>query len=108
VHDEPGDLLPELDDATTGLITTAIWPGITSGYLTPAHTLSTTHHNAADGLKWLVFCRALIACDESRRRSCPERPERERKAMLESTVPPVRPSSFPVWSAANCRYHLPS
>jgi hypothetical protein len=35
VHDEPGDLLPELDDATTGLITTAIWLGITSGYLTP-------------------------------------------------------------------------
>jgi len=34
VHDEPGDLLPELDDATTGLITTAIWLGITSGYLT--------------------------------------------------------------------------
>jgi hypothetical protein len=35
VHDEPGDLLPELDDATTGLITMASWPGITSGYLTP-------------------------------------------------------------------------
>jgi hypothetical protein len=35
VHDEPGDLLPELDDATTGLITTAIWLGITRGYLTP-------------------------------------------------------------------------
>jgi hypothetical protein len=34
VHDEPGDLLPELDDAATGLITTAIWLGITSGYLT--------------------------------------------------------------------------
>jgi len=34
VHDEPGDLLPELD-ATTGLITTATWLGITSGYLTP-------------------------------------------------------------------------
>src|ERR1700722_15442760 len=52
VHDEPGDLLPELDDATTGLITTAIWLGVSSGYLDPAHTLSTTHHNAADGLKW--------------------------------------------------------
>jgi hypothetical protein len=34
VRDEPGDLLPELDDAT-GLITRAIWLGITSGYLTP-------------------------------------------------------------------------
>lgn len=33
MHDEPGDLLPKLDDATTGLITTAIWLGITSGYL---------------------------------------------------------------------------
>jgi hypothetical protein len=76
VHDEPGDLLPELDDATTGLITTAIWLGITSGYLHPAHTLSTTHHNAADGLKWLVFCRGLIYCDESPRRSRPEHPER--------------------------------
>jgi hypothetical protein len=35
VHDGSGDLLPELDDATTGLITTAIWLGITSGYLPP-------------------------------------------------------------------------
>jgi hypothetical protein len=35
VYDEPGDLLSELDDATTGLITTAIWLGITTGYLTP-------------------------------------------------------------------------
>ena len=35
MHDERGDLLPELDDAITGLITTAIWFGITTGYLTP-------------------------------------------------------------------------
>jgi hypothetical protein len=35
VNDERGDLLPELDDTITGLITTAIWFGITTGYLTP-------------------------------------------------------------------------
>jgi hypothetical protein len=34
VHDERGDLLAELDDAITGLIATAIWFGITAGYLT--------------------------------------------------------------------------
>src|ERR1700722_1688316 len=35
VHDEPGDLLPELVDATTGLSSTAIWLRLTSGDLTP-------------------------------------------------------------------------
>lgn len=34
VQDEHGDLLPEVDDAITGLITAAIWFGITTGYLT--------------------------------------------------------------------------
>jgi hypothetical protein len=29
-----GDLLPEVDEAVTGLITTTIWFGITAGYLT--------------------------------------------------------------------------
>lgn len=33
VHDEHGDLLPEVDDEITDLITTAIWFGITAGYL---------------------------------------------------------------------------
>lgn len=32
--DERGDLLPEVDDAITGLITAAIWFGITTGYFT--------------------------------------------------------------------------
>jgi hypothetical protein len=36
VHDEHGDLLPEVDDEVTGLITAAIWFGITTGYLTLA------------------------------------------------------------------------
>jgi hypothetical protein len=32
ITDEDGDLLPDLDDAITGLITAAIWFGITTGY----------------------------------------------------------------------------
>jgi hypothetical protein len=33
VHDEHGDLLPEVDDEITCLITAAIWFGVTTGYL---------------------------------------------------------------------------
>ena len=36
VTDEHGDLLPDLDDAITGLITAAIWSGISIGYFTIA------------------------------------------------------------------------
>jgi hypothetical protein len=36
VTDGHGDLLPELDAAITGLITAAIWFGITTGYFTIA------------------------------------------------------------------------
>jgi hypothetical protein len=36
VTDECGDLMPEVDDAVTGLVTAAIWFGITTGYLTLA------------------------------------------------------------------------
>lgn len=32
VHDEHGDLLPEVDAEVTGLITAAIWFGVTTGY----------------------------------------------------------------------------
>ena len=35
MHDEHGDLLAEVDDAITRTVTTAIWFGITTGYLTP-------------------------------------------------------------------------
>jgi hypothetical protein len=34
VHDEHGDLRPEVDDAITRTVTAAIWFGITTGYLT--------------------------------------------------------------------------
>ncbi len=33
LNDESGDLLPEVNDAVTGLITSAIWFGVTTGYL---------------------------------------------------------------------------
>jgi hypothetical protein len=36
ITDEHGDLLPDLDDAITSLITAAIWFGITTGYFTIA------------------------------------------------------------------------
>jgi hypothetical protein len=34
VHDEHGDLRPDIDDAITRTVTAAIWFGITTGYLT--------------------------------------------------------------------------
>ena len=34
VHDERGDLRPEVDDAITRTVTAAIWFGVTTGYLT--------------------------------------------------------------------------
>lgn len=34
VHDEHGDLLPEVDDAITRTVTSAIWFGLTTGFLT--------------------------------------------------------------------------
>jgi hypothetical protein len=34
VHDEHGDLQPDIDDAITRTVTAAIWFGITTGYLT--------------------------------------------------------------------------
>jgi hypothetical protein len=33
VHDDHGGLLPEVNDEITGLITAAIWFGVTTGYL---------------------------------------------------------------------------
>jgi hypothetical protein len=40
VHDEHGDLLSEVDDKITGLITAAIWFGVTTGHL----ALASSHH----------------------------------------------------------------
>lgn len=43
MQDARGDLLPEVEDAVTGLITAAVWFGITAGYLTLTSSCSIPH-----------------------------------------------------------------